>query len=63
MADEGDENLQGAPQHTSGVWTSATGAKTYSGMATATKKGGLGTHMNIIQDLIWQRSVGVIRQR
>ena len=27
-------------------------------MAAATKKGGLGTQANIIQDLLWQRSVG-----
>ena len=58
MADEGDENLQDAPQHTSGVGTSATGASTYSGMATAIQKGGLGTHTGIMQDLLWQRSVG-----
>ena len=31
---------------------------TYSGMVAATKKGGLGTQANIIQDLLWQRSVG-----
>ena len=43
-ADDKDENLQGAPRHTIG----ATGATTYSGMAAATKKGGLGTQANII---------------
>ena len=49
-----DDGEQGAPQHT----IEATGATTYSGMAAATKKGGLGTQANIIQDLLWQRSVG-----
>ena len=38
--------------------TSATGTTTYSGMATAIQKGGLGNQANVIQDLLWQRSVG-----
>ena len=42
-ADEEDENLKGT---------------TYSGMAAAIQKGGLGSQANIIQDLFWQRSVG-----
>ena len=58
MDDEGDENLQDALQHTIGVGTSATRATTYSGTATAIQKGGLGTQTGIMQDLLWQRSVG-----
>ncbi len=56
MADEGGEATQNEPPNTS--VTTPNKATSYSGMAAATRKGGLGTPATIIQELTWQRSVG-----
>jgi len=56
MADEGGKETQNEPPNTS--VTTPNKATSYSGMAAATRKDGLGTPATIIQELIWQRSVG-----
>ena len=56
MAEEGGEATQNEPPNTSG--TTPNNATAYSGMAAATRKGGLGTPATIMQELNWQWSVG-----